>query len=130
MIYEFECEDCGVVGEFVAEVKDYNNPPPCTCGGKTKRVIITAPKGWMAGNFEPFQSTVDRSIIRGQKDLVEHNKRNNVVSLADGYTTEQLMNHKGVPEQKPSDVKAEVAEAYTALKNGYKPQLRGAYDGN
>jgi len=77
----------------------------------------------MVGNFDAFKSTVDCSIIRSERELREHNKRNNVISLADGYTTEQLINHKGIPKEEPRNVKVELAEAYKACKEGYKPTV-------
>ena len=39
------------------------------------------------GNFDPFISPVDGSLIVGQRSLENHNKRNNVVS-ADEFTPE------------------------------------------
>jgi len=128
-VYECECNVCGTAGEYFAELKDYNNAPSCTsCGGECRRVIRTAPHGYMGGNFEAFQSPVDCSVIKNKKELADHNRRNDVVSLADGYTTQELLKLPGVPpKEQPRDVKTEVVEAYQAVKAGYKPQI-GAYD--
>lgn len=125
-VYEADCEDCGVYADYLREVKDYLDTPHCPeCGIKMRKIIRSAPKGYMVGQFDAFQSTVDRSIIRSQRDLLEHNKRNNVISLADGYSTEQLINHKGIPTEQPRNVKADLAEAYKAVKDGYKPAQKG-----
>ena len=128
-VYECECTGCGAEGEFLAELKDYNNPPPCRhCGEPSKRVIRTAPRSHVKGNFDAFQSTVDLSVIRNERDLREHNKRNDVISLADGYSTEALLNHKGIPKEQPRNVKADLVSAYEDVKQGYRPKIANEGD--
>ena len=123
-VYEADCEGCGVHADYLREVKDYLDTPDCPeCGVKMRKVIRSAPKGYMVGNFDAFQSTVDRSIIRSERDLREHNKRNDVISLADGYTTEQLMTQTGLPKEQPRNVKADLVDAFQAVKQGYKPNI-------
>lgn len=85
--------------------------------------IRTAPKGFVRNRWQPFRSTVDGSIIRNGRELQEHNKRNNVVSMAEGHSTEQLLRMKGEPPPREKVKHGEVAEAIQMVKNGYKPQI-------
>ena len=88
------------------------------------KVIYSAPKGFVTGKFEPFVSNVDGSLITSQRDMNEHNKRNGVVCMADGYDDETIKKGEFMkPEQKDiGDLKADIAEATAQVSQGYKPQ--------
>ena len=123
-IYEADCQECGVYADYLREVKEYLDTPHCPeCGVKMRKIIRSAPKGFVKGQFDAFQSTVDLSIIRNERDLREHNQRNNVISLADGYSTEALMTQTGIKQEQPRDVKADLVDAYKAVKSGYRPNI-------
>lgn len=121
MIYEAKCPLCHRVTEYSRSMRDCMNTPDCpSCEIKMIKVIFTAPKGYVRGRWGAFKSTVDGSIIRNERELAEHNRRNNVESMSSGHSTEQLMAMRG--ESKREKVtSAEVAEAYRAVKAGYKP---------
>lgn len=110
---------------------DYNKYPPCeACHGPTVGVILAAPKSFVKGRFDPFLSTVDGSVIRNANELQEHNKRNNVRSLADGYDEATILAgtmHKRAAEPTKEEALKDVVEAYHEVSHGYKPTI-GAQD--
>lgn len=122
MIYEAKCPICHYVVEYSRPMRECMNTPDCPhCEMKMLKVIFTPPKGYVRGRWGAFKSTVDGSIIRNERELAEHNRRNNVESMSAGYATEQLMKMRG--EQKREKVTAaEVADAYRAVEAGYKPK--------
>lgn len=130
-VYEAICRDCKITADYLRPVEKYMDTPPCvSCGEKMHKVILSAPKGFMRGKFEPFMSHVDGTVISSQASLEEHNKRNNVVSMADGYSDETIKKGEFLkPEEKDiNDLKADIAEATAMVNQGYKPQVE-VYDG-
>ena len=128
--YEALCS-CGAEAEYIRPVSGALDTPDCAfCGSKMEKIIRTAPTGYVRGNFEAFKSVVDGTIISGQKDLDEHNKRNNVVSLADGYSDDVVkagsFGRKKVAETR--EVKSDLVEAYKMTREGYKPQTEVLYE--
>lgn len=128
MIYEAECLDCMKQFTYQRQVSQYLDVPPCpVCGHECRKVIFTAPNGVVKGKFEPFKSMVDGSLIASQRDLEEHNKRNNVRLLNDGYD-EQTIRAGAIPVQKVEVDKKEIAadlhQAVKAVESGYKPQVQ------
>jgi putative FmdB family regulatory protein len=130
-VYEAICRDCEVTAEYLRPVAECMHTPSCpTCGEPMHKVILTAAKGFVKGKFEPFKSTVDGSVITCERELRAHNERNNVVSLAEGYTTEELMTVK--PKEEVLDKKelvSDIAEATHKVAQGYKPLIE-VQDGN
>jgi len=122
-IYQALCRDCDVTAEYLRPVAECMDVPSCpNCFEPMHKVILTAPKGFVKGKFEPFKSTVDGSIITTQRELQQHNDRNNVVSMADGYSTEELLAAK--PKEEVLDKKElvkDIAEATHKVAQGYKP---------
>lgn len=132
-LYDSMCNDCGEVAEYMSSVEECTNPPPCgRCGGATSKVILSAPFWFSKGRFEAFRSSVDGSIIRGERDLKEHNLRNNVVNLADGYDdatiTSGNFGRKIEPPCKKQIVE-DIGESIRMINDGYKPDI-GVYDGS
>ena len=126
-VYECDCEPCGVKGEYLRDHKNCYDTPPCPeCGDKMRKVIRTPPKGYIAGNFDAFKSHVDGSVITNSRELAAHNERNGVVSMSEGYTTEQLLSDdfgKKREESHVEDVKSDMIEAYKMTRDGYKPKM-------
>lgn len=85
--------------------------------------------GFVKGNDSAFRSPVDGSIINSQRALREHNARNNVVNLHDGYDEATIVagafGNKGVANVKPDpkDIAKDIYEAYQRVDNGYKPVI-------
>jgi len=96
------------------------------------KAVFSAPRGFVTGKFEPFISHVDGSLITSQREMQEHNIRNNVVNMADGYDNEAVINGTCAvaPEKIDiNDIKADIAEATQMVTNGYKP-ITEVYDGD
>lgn len=130
-LYESRCQECGLLYEYRKPVAEYLDTPKCSaCGGKTDKIINTAPVGYVQGKFEPFKSQVDGSIITCQQDLKEHNKRNNVANLHDGWSEDKIL--AGDLGQKPvvpdkKEIVEDIQKAIHDVTNGYKPII-GAQD--
>ena len=124
--YEAYCYSCKRLEEYCRPVRDCMDTPNCpTCGQQMRKIIATAPTGFVKGRFDAFQSPVDGKIIRDTHDLQRHNERNNVVNMADGYSTEALMRLTGEKRRTPVE-KDDVIEAFKAVNAGYTP--RREYD--
>lgn len=131
-VYDSKCRNCGALGQYISVVEERYSLPPChKCGGERSKIILTAPKGFVKGNFAPFKSTVDGSIIATERDLKEHNRRNNVVNVADGYSDEAVRKGNIVPKKEAVDKKDlanDIGESIHKLKQGYVPPPREAYN--
>lgn len=132
-VYDCKCLDCGCVSQYTSSVEQRTILPFCDkCRGLTKKVIINAPRGYVKGNFAAFKSSVDGSLITGDRTLREHNLRNGVVSLHDGYSESKVLaGDFGRKEAKPDkkDIASDIREAVQKLEyGGYKPAPREAYD--
>lgn len=119
--YEARCRVCGVIIDYDRPVSRCLDTP-VHCGQPALKVILSAPQGFVRGRFDTFKSMVDGSLIRTQRELEEHNKRNNVVSLADGYTDDVIAKGEYVKPPPKDPAKQEVIDAYHMVKQGYKPE--------
>jgi hypothetical protein len=113
--------------ERVCTLTDYEKDPAFHCPqcGEPLTRVFTAPCIF-TGGFEAFVSPVDLTVIRSKRELAEHNKRNNVVSLHDGYDEKALQNftnRKWGTEPDKEELKADMKEAVIKLEQGYKPVL-------
>jgi hypothetical protein len=129
--YEALCNHCATVVEYRCAVVDALRPPWCPeCKGAMRKVIRTAPKGFVKGKFEPFKSPVDGTVISTERALRDHNARNNVVNIHDGYPEERVIkgDYMG-PPPKPDkkDISKDIYEAARMLEQGYKPEI-GVYE--
>ena len=77
----------------------------------------------MKGRFEAFKSVVDGSIIRTQREMDEHNKRNNVVCMAEGYDDKSILAGECGPKKEQDTSKQELIDSYFMVKQGYKPKV-------
>ena len=132
-VYQAECKACGAEVEYFRSVAEYADTPNCAhCGTKTTKVIRTAPMGVVKGSFDPFKSPVDGSTISTARELANHNARNNVVNLHDGYSDKELRNidlTKHRPQVSKQEIKEEVISAMVEVGQGYKPTIaQGAED--
>jgi len=123
-VYESVCDVCSIEADYLRPVAECMDTPVCiSCGERMRKVIRSAPKGFINGKFEPFVSHVDGSLITTQREMAEHNKRNNVVSMADGYDDATVRRGDFVaPEKRDiNDLKSDIAEATAMVNQGYKP---------
>lgn len=121
-LYESKCESCGKYHDYFKSVQEYRDTPMC-CDQKTIKVIRTAPVGYVKGRFDAFRSHVDGSIIANARDLKAHNERNGVVSMSEGYSTEELANIKPKEMTYTPNMNSDVGEAIQMLNQGYKPKM-------
>lgn len=129
-LYDARCDYCGAVLEYQRSISEAWQTPDCPrCGGRMTKVILSAPKAFVKGNFEPFVSVVDGTVIRTNRDMQEHNKRNNVVNLADGYddATVRAGTFNKRPEKSKRELAEDISQSIRKLEDGYKP-VRGAED--
>lgn len=130
MKYDAICMSCVQTFEYFSSIEERNNVPACPecAGSDVRKVILAAPQGCVKGKFEPFKSTLDGTIISSNRELVEHNRRNNVQLLGDGYSNDDILNGKiGQQEQKGPDKKEIARDIYEAIKlceSGYKPVIQ------
>jgi putative FmdB family regulatory protein len=123
--YQYRCEDCGAVLEEVRPIANAHDFLECPeCDYPMTKVILTAPKGFVKGNFDAFKSSVDGSLIRTNRELQEHNKRNSVVNLHDGFDEKAIMSGNiAPPKQKlnKKELAADIAESIHKVQSGYSP---------
>jgi S-adenosylmethionine synthetase len=121
-LYEAECE-CGVTCDYLRSIDNCEDTPDCSdCGLKMKKVIRSAPYGYVNNRFDAFKSNVDGSIIKSKRDLNDHNKRNNVISLADGYSDDAIKKGYATKPTQTNTLKQDIGESIKMVSNGYKPQ--------
>ena len=80
----------------------------------------------MKGKFDSFISPVDGSIINNARELSEHNLRNSVVNIQEGFSEEKVL--KGdfgapKPENNVAEVADDVQRAIHDVTHGYKPTI-------
>lgn len=136
MIYPYEwC--CGQKRDRHCSLAEYEANPEFHCieCGRLLTRIITAPR--FLNNtkpFEAFRSPVDGSVITCERELREHNKRNNVVNIHEGYDQKSIESfakkdfQKPLDEERSASLRADMAEAIEKLDQGYKPQVANEGD--
>ena len=128
MIYVYQgC--CGVRAyERRCTLAEYENDPTfrCpNCGDYIPQMLVASTV--MARQMEPFRSPVDGSIITNKRELAEHNRRNNVVNLHDGYDEKAVEGFtkrdwsKDSEKERTKDLSADMEQAVVKLQEGYKP---------
>lgn len=130
MIYVYE-DCCGQRHERTCSLASYEADPGYSCPvcGRSLAQVVTAPRLLHKTKpFEAFKSPVDGSIITCDRDLREHNKRNGVVNVHDGYDDKAVKGmvnrdfQKPLDEERRSDLVSDMREAVVKLEQGHKPQ--------
>lgn len=130
MKYDAICMSCVRTFEYYRPIAERMAVPACPeCKGTdVRKIILSAPQTCVTGKFEPFKSSVDGTIISNGRELAEHNRRNNVCLLGEGYSNDDILNGKiGQQEQKGPDKKEIAQDIYDAIKkceSGYKPIIQ------
>ncbi len=113
--------------QSISEVSEEDIDCP-KCGNVNKLTpFLSMPSSFMRGSFEPFRSTVDGSIISSSRSMEEHNKRNGVVCMADGYSNESILS--GLPQKQAvkmdkNELMHDIAEAAIHVRDGYRPEVQ------
>lgn len=130
MKYDAICLDCTHQYDYYRSIAERMDVPPCpSCGGHdVRKVIVNAPDGCVTGKFQAFKSQIDGTIIRSNRDLEEHNRRNNVRLLGEGYSNQDIMEGKcgqqGPKEPDKKEIAKDIVEAIRRCESGYKPQIQ------
>ena len=131
MIYPYEGCCSKRVHERTCRLAEYEADPSYSCPECGRRLarVMTAPR--LLNNtkpFEAFRSPVDGSIISCERELREHNKRNDVVNIHDGYDSKAVESftkkdyNAEFDKERRKDLKSDMATAVAKLNQGYKPQ--------
>ena len=129
MRYDAVCMKCFMTFEYYRTMNRCKEVPECPgCGSKdVRKIILTAPTGFVKGKFEAFKSGLDGTVISTERQLQEHNKRNNVCLLGDGYANEEILAGKcgqqGPTPVDKKDIAKDIVESIQRLEAGYKPTL-------
>lgn len=102
--------------------------PECSaCGARLVAAKVRKAKMERTSNFEPFVSPVDGSIITTKRELADHNSRNNVVNVHEGYSEDAYKdmvnkNHFAeIDKERSIDLVKDIEEGVNMLNNGYVP---------
>lgn len=127
--YAAKCDKCGAVVEYVASIADRHRLIPSCCGELMQAYICYAPYSFVGGQFDAFISPVDGSVVHNNRELKEHNIRNNVVNIHDGYSEERVLagDYLKRPELDKKERVEDIKAAIRKLEAGYKP-VKGAQD--
>jgi len=126
--YERECTVCGTQSEFFATMAARNEPPDCGCGAPTKRVILSAPSGYVrfpAAGGQGYVSHTSGKYIDTERARRDDLKRTGCRPW-EGMEQELKQNAKDMAhEEKKSDEKLEAAvrSAYASLSPEKKAVL-------
>lgn len=130
MKYDAICMTCAHQYDYIRPIADRNDVPPCPECASTdvRKIIVNAPQGCITGKFEAFKSQVDGTIIRNSRELEEHNRRNKVVLLGEGYSNQDILEGR-IGQQAPSapdkkDIAKDIVESIRRCEAGYKPVIQ------
>lgn len=123
--YDARCGACDNQFEYRCAIAVRADVPPCPlCGALAARTILHAPQGFVKGKFEPYMSPVDGSVISTAQDLAEHNKRNSVVQIQEGFDEAKVLKGDfGAPkeEKNDKDIAEDIQKAVYDVTHGYTP---------
>lgn len=130
MLYVYEgC--CGNTShERRCRLREYLDTPEFKCPkcGRGLKQWVTTSALVGTSNFSPFKSPVDGSIVASKRDLAEHNRRNKVVNVHDGYDDKAVMSminkdfQKPLDEERKKDLQKDMETSVQKLYDGYKPE--------
>jgi hypothetical protein len=120
---------CGRLAyERKCSLEEYEHDPTFRCPNcETFLPQMLTAAHVMVKDMRPFRSPVDGSIITNQRELAEHNRRNNVVNLHDGYDEKAIMDfpnrdwHTTPVKERLQDLAGDMDKAVEKLQDGYKP---------
>lgn len=125
--YDAQCCECDAQFIYLSSISNCLEVPNCgLCNGVARKVILSAPQGFVKGKFDAYKSIVDGTIISTASDLAEHNRRNGVMNLNDGWS-EEAIRSGSIGEKKEEnhkqDIAADMAESVHDLNQGYRPTV-------
>lgn len=129
-LYEGCCSSAGHVR--TCRLADYEADPTYKCPECDRQLkqVITAPRYLnRTSEFQSFKSPVDGSIVTSETSLREHNARNGVVNIHEGYDDKAVKDFVNKDFQKPldrersKDLRRDAEIALNRVSDGYKPQV-------
>lgn len=129
-LYEGCCGDSAT--ERRCRLAEYEADPTFACPrcGRQLKQRITAPRYLnKTGEFKAFKSPVDGTIITSETGLREHNRRNNVVNVHDGYDEKAYLGmvnrdlHAAGEAERRKDARADAVKAVEMVEQGYVPEV-------
>ena len=129
-VYEGCCGNTSV--ERRCRLAQYEADPTFNCPscGRLLQQWVTAPRLLSKTKvFQAFRSPVDGTIITSEAALREHNKRNNVVNIHEGYSEAAVMDfvnkdfNKPIEEERSKDLAKDLEKSVQMLQEGYTPQV-------
>lgn len=121
---------CGNRSYVVRAKTPHGKVPACgTCGAYLVAKKVTQAKLSRSSNFEPFVSPIDGSVITTKRELADHNSRNNVVNVHEGYSEQAYLNkvnedlYGKVNKEMTKDVMSDIDKSINMLNNGYVPEV-------
>lgn len=114
---------------FVQIVRTENGAyPKCSaCGARLVATKVRRAKHSRSSHFEPFVSPVDGSVITTKRELNDHNQRNQVVNVHEGYdeaTYFDMVNRDHfapLEKERKKDLDKDIEQCVNMLSNGYVP---------
>jgi predicted nucleic acid-binding Zn ribbon protein len=131
MIYGYVCDECGRSCERHCSLAVYEADPHVFCPDCEvhMRQILYSVRGIVKHGFDTFRSPVDGTLISSARDLAEHNKRNNVVNIHDGYDEKAVSDMIKKDYQAPldgerkKDLRQDLEKSIAQCVDGYKPTV-------
>jgi hypothetical protein len=130
MQYEYtEC--CGQKHVRFCRLAEYENDPSYSCFicGRAVQRVISAPRFLNnTKEFKAFRSPVDGTIVSSEQGLRNHNARNNVVNVHDGYDEKSIIGatkrnyQKELDVERSKDLSQDLKQAIHKVSDGYVPQ--------
>lgn len=129
MKYPYACPRCGTQIERICRLAEYEAEPyvRCKCGTMMKQIICAPRTLNNTKEFQAFKSPVDGTIVNSQRELAEHNKRNGVINVHEGYSEKELFGmtkrdfQKPLDEERRKDLVPDILQSVEMLKNGFVP---------
>lgn len=130
MLYEYS-DCCGKENLRSCRLAEYEADPSMYCSVCGLPVIrkISAPACLNnTREFQAFRSPVDGTIISSSSGLRNHNARNNVVNIHEGYDEKSIAGvtkkdfQKPLDDERRKDLSKDLSLSINKLQNGYTPQ--------
>ena len=130
--YTWRCAGCGDVEEVFLSIRSYcDHPPTFVCCGEPMQRVLCAPELAMISerHYDGMRAT-DGTDISTRAKHREYMKRHNLTTMDDFRETwkRDAAERQGRLEGLDPQRKADIAEAFTRLEQGYVPPRRDSVD--
>lgn len=98
-----------------------------SCGKRLRAKKVQQAKLTRTPSFEAFKSPVDGSVITNRRELAEHNRRNDVVNVHDGFDSAAVDAmitkdyQKPLDDERRKDLQSDMEISLQRLNDGYVP---------